>query len=165
MFATDLPLEREAETVGARRERKAKERTGRPPSTGTSNTSRSSAGSFTNERELWWTASLKKAKIIKPKILRPSSVQSGSSRTTAVTVPGTLATQKSREFKDPALQPAWTYTSSFATTLPSGNTFQLEQQQHQVQELEGDNSSRQTNSTVSRFSRKLLTTVLYRDVC
>ncbi|XP_014553100.1 hypothetical protein COCVIDRAFT_40816 [Bipolaris victoriae FI3] len=151
MFATDLPLEKEPETFGARRERKAKERSVRSPSIGASTTSRSSRGSASTERDAWWPTSLKKANIIKPKIIRPPSGSSQSSQKTFRNVPATLDMKKAREFKDPALQPSWTYTSSLSGTLPSGNSLHLDEY-HQLSELEGDNSSRQSSSISSHAS-------------
>lgn len=153
MFATDLPLEKEPETFGARRERKAKERSVRSPSIGASTTSRSSRGSASTERDAWWPTSLKKANIIKPKIKRSPSSSSQSSQKTFRNVPATLDMKKAREFKDPALQPSWTYTSSLSGTLPSGNSLHLDEY-HQISELEGDNSSRQSSSISSHASSK-----------
>jgi hypothetical protein len=145
MFATDLQLAKEAETVGARRERKARERSTRAASIDTSISSKSSAST---ERELWWSAGLKKAKNIKPRILRPSTGQSTSSQKAHKKLDLGLA----RDFKDPALQPAYTYSSTLSPTLPSGDSLQF--QESEVPELEGDISSRRTGSTLSRFSSK-----------
>ncbi|KAL1792003.1 hypothetical protein ACET3X_009754 [Alternaria dauci] len=112
MFATDLPLDKEAESVGARRERKTKERSVRSNSINTS-TSRTSI----------------------------SSTNSGSTD---------LDLTRTQSLKDPELQPGWTYTSSLSATLPSGDP--LHPRQHEVPELEGDISSRNTGSTRSRIS-------------
>ncbi|KNG48651.1 hypothetical protein TW65_04548 [Stemphylium lycopersici] len=155
MFATDLPLEKEAETVGARRERKARERSTRASSIDTVSTARSSRASISTERELWWSAGFKKAKSIKPKILRPSTGQSGSSQKTAKsvsTVAERLELKKAGEYKDPALQPSWTYTSTISATLPSGDTLHV-QDHTEVQELEGGEISSRTDSADPEFSR------------
>jgi hypothetical protein len=149
MFATDLQLAKEAETVGARRERKARELSSRADSI---NTSISSKSSVSTERELWWSAGLKKAKNIKPKILRPSTGSSSGSQKTPNTIPKKLDLRLAREFKDPALQPGYTYSSTLSPTLPSGESLHL--QEYEVPELEGDISSRRTGSTLSRFSSK-----------
>jgi hypothetical protein len=151
MFATDLQLAKEAETVGARRERKARERSSRAASI---NTSISSKSSVSTERELWWSAGLKKAKNIKPRILQPSTGSSSSSQKTPNTIPKKLDLRLARDFKDPALQPGYTYSSTLSPTLPSGDSLHL--QEHEVPELEGDISSRRTGSTLSRFSSKCL---------
>ena len=163
MFATDLPLEKEPETFGSRRERKARERSVRTPSIDTSNASRSSRGSLSVERDLWWPASLKKAHAVKQKISRPSSDHTEASHKTLRTAPGTLDLTNISEFKDPALQPGWTYTGSLSATLPSGKPLHLDEY-HQVSELEGDTSSRQSNSTSSHFSCKLPTNCARRAV-
>jgi hypothetical protein len=153
MFAADLQLAKEAETVGARRERKARERSSRTASIDTSTIS--SKSSVSTERELWWSAGLKKAKNIKPRILRPSTSRSTSShKTTPNTMPKKLDLRLARDFKDPALQPSYTYSSTLSPTLPSGDSLHL--QDYEVPELEGDVSSRRTESTRSRFSSKCL---------
>jgi hypothetical protein len=152
MFATDLQLAREAETVGARRERKARERSTKAASIDTSISTKSSVST---ERELWWSVGLKKAKNIKPRILRPSTGRSTSSqKTTSNTAPRKLDLRLARDFKDPALQLGYTYSSTLSPTLPSGDSLHL--QEYQVPELEGDVSSRRTESTRSRFSSKCL---------
>ncbi|KAF1837621.1 hypothetical protein BDW02DRAFT_645298 [Decorospora gaudefroyi] len=144
MFGTDLQLAKEAETVGARRERKARERSTTAVSIGTSISSKSSVST---EREVWWTAGLRKAKTL---TLRPSTGRSFSSQKTYNNVPKRLDLSLARDFKDPALQPCWTYSSTLSPTLPSGDSFHL--QEYDVPELEGDLSSRRTESTRSRFS-------------
>jgi hypothetical protein len=152
MFAADLQLAKEAETVGARRERKARECSSRTASIGTSISSKSSVST---ERELWWSAGLKKARNIKPRILRPSTSRSTSSqKSTPNTVPKKLDLRLARDFKDPALQPGYTYSSTLSPTLPSGDSLHL--QEYEVPELEGDVSSRRTESTRSRVSSKCL---------
>jgi hypothetical protein len=144
MFATDLQLAKEAETVGARRERKAREISTRAASIDASISSKSSVST---ERELWWSAGLKKAKNIKPRILRPSTGRSTSSQKAPK-----LDLRLARDFKDPALQPGYTYSSTLSPTLPSGDSLHF--QENEVPELEGDISSRRTGSTLSRFSSK-----------
>ncbi|CAN9159482.1 hypothetical protein CC77DRAFT_782783 [Alternaria alternata] len=152
MFATDLPLDKEAESVGARRERKTKERSIRSNSinTSTSRTSISSTNSGSTDRELWWSSGLKKAKSMKPKILRPSTGRTTDSQRTAITVTTEVDLTRTHNLKDPELQPGWTYTSSLSATLPSGDP--MHPRQHEVPELEGDMSSRNTGSTRSRIS-------------
>ncbi|KAG9387712.1 hypothetical protein A1F94_000604 [Pyrenophora tritici-repentis] len=131
MFATELLLEQETETFGARKERKARR------------------GSDSTEREQWWSASLKKAKSIKPKILRPSTSKTTASQKTINAVTQNLDSQLALHFKDPVLQPSWTYTSSLSSTLPSGDSLHSKDQ---LSELDGDISSRRTDSTRSRIS-------------
>ncbi|KAI4924601.1 hypothetical protein J4E85_007717 [Alternaria conjuncta] len=150
MFATDLPLDQEAESVGARRERKTKERSIRSNSIHTSRTSTSSANSGSTDREQWWSSGLKKAKSIKPRILRPSTGQTTDSQRTAKTVPAELDLTRTHKLKDPALHPSWTYTGTIPAKLPSGDS--LHPQQDEVPELEGEKSSRKTDSTRSRVS-------------
>ena len=152
MFATELVLGQEAETFGARKERKARQRSVTGFSTNTSIGSQSSRSSESTEREQWWSASLKKkAKSIKPKILRPSTSKSTGSQKTISAVTQNLDSQLALHFKDPVLQPSWTYTSSLSSTLPSGDSLHSKDQ---VSELDGDISSRRTGSTRSRISRK-----------
>ncbi|KAI4625302.1 uncharacterized protein J4E87_005149 [Alternaria ethzedia] len=150
MFATDLPLDQEAESVGARRERKTKERSIRSNSIHTSRTSTSSANSGSTDREQWWSSGLKKAKSIKPRILRPSTGQTTDSQRNAKTVPAELDLTRTHKLKDPALHPSWTYTGTIPAKLPSGDS--LHPQQDEVPELEGEKSSRKTDSTRSRVS-------------
>ncbi|EFQ94325.1 hypothetical protein PTT_08032 [Pyrenophora teres f. teres 0-1] len=150
MFATELVLGQEAETFGARKERKARQRSVTGSSTNTSIGSQSSRSSESTEREQWWSASLKKkAKSIKPKILRPSTSKSTGSQKTISAVTQNLDSQLALHFKDPVLQPSWTYTSSLSSTLPSGDSLHSKDQ---VSELDGDISSRRTGSTRSRIS-------------
>jgi len=152
MFAAELILEQEVETFGARKQRKARQRSVTGSSTNTSIGSQSSRSSESTEREQWWSASLKKkAKGIKPKILRPSTSKSTASEKTINAVTQNLDSQLALHFKDPVLQPSWTYTSSLSPTLPSGDSLHSKDQ---VQELDGDRSSRRTGSTRSRISSK-----------
>ncbi|RMZ69042.1 hypothetical protein GMOD_00002948 [Pyrenophora seminiperda CCB06] len=150
MFATELILEQEAETFGARRERKARQQSVTGSSINTSIRSQSSASSECTEREQWWSTSLKKAKSIKPKILRPSTSKSTVSQKTINTVTQSLDSQLAQHFKDPVLQPGWTYTTSLSSTLPSGDSLLSKDQ---LLEHDGDISSRRTDSTRSRISR------------
>jgi hypothetical protein len=152
MFTTELRWAEKPETVGARRERKARERS---TPAGSINTSTSSRSSVSTERELWWTTGLKKAKNLGQNIRRPSTSRSStSSQQRANAVPSKLDVRKAREFKDPALQPGWTISSSLSPTLPSGDPLYVHESD--VPELDGDMSSRRTVSTRSRFSRKSL---------
>jgi len=112
-------------------------------------TSTSSRSSISGERELWWSSGLKKAKGIKSTILRPSSHHSTGSQTT---VRSAQTSQEYHSLKDPTLQPPWTYATTLSPNLPSGAPFDLPLQD--VPELDGDSSSRRTNSTEARFSRK-----------
>lgn len=152
MFATELVLAQEAETFGARKQRKARQQSVTGSSINTSIGSQSSTSSESTEREQWWSQSLKKkAKSIKPKILRPSTSKSTASQKTINAVTQNLDSQLALHFKDPALQPSWTYTSSLSSTLPSGDSLHS---RDQVPDLDGDISSRRTDSTRSRVSRK-----------
>ncbi|EDU40361.1 conserved hypothetical protein [Pyrenophora tritici-repentis Pt-1C-BFP] len=153
MFATELLLEQETETFGARKERKARQRSVTASSINTSIGSQSSTSSDSTEREQWWSASLKKAKSIKPKILRPSTSKTTASQKTINAVTQNLDSQLALHFKDPVLQPSWTYTSSLSSTLPSGDSLHSKDQ---LSELDGDISSRRTDSTRSRISRMQL---------
>lgn len=149
MFTADLswrdPL---TEKVGERRERKARERS---TTAGSVTTSRSSRSSVSIDRELWWTSGLKKAKSMKPSLLRPMTSRS-SSQKTAHAISKKLDPIQTNQFKDPTLQPGWTYSSTLCPTLPSGASLDLPE--HEVPELEGDTSSRRTDSTGPRLSRK-----------
>lgn len=149
MFTADLSWsDPHTETVGHRRERKARERSSAAGSIKTTS-SRSSASA---DRELWWTSGLKKAKGFQSSILRPSSNHSTRSQRETRTVPKKLELKTTpQSLKDPALQPSWTYATALSHTLPSGATFDLPV--HEVPELEGDSSSRRTTSTEARFSR------------
>jgi hypothetical protein len=150
MFSADLSWTGpDTEKVGERRERKARERSSTANSIKTSTSSRSSVVAG---RELWWSSGLKKAKGIKSNILRPSSHHSTKSQTTIRSDRKKLEIQLPHNLKDPTLQPHWTYASTLSPTLPSGAPFDLPV--HEVPELEGDSSSRRTNSTEARFSRK-----------
>jgi hypothetical protein len=150
MFTADLSWSGpNTETVGERRERKVRERSS---TAGSIRTSTSSRSSVVVDRELWWASGLKKAKGIKSNILRPSSHHSTKSQTTIRSGPKKLELQLPHNLKDPSLQPAWTYANTLSPTLPSGAAFDLQTQE--VPELDGDSSSRRTNSTEARFSCK-----------
>ena len=152
MFAAELILEQEVETFGARKQRKARQRSVTGSSINTSIGSQSSRSSESTEREQWWSSSLKKkAKSIKPKILRPSTGKSTASQKTINAVTQNLDSQLALHFKDPVLQPSWTYTSSLSPTLPSGDSLHSKDKVH---ELDADRSSRRTDSTRSRISSK-----------
>lgn len=152
MFTADLSWSGpNTETVGQRRERKARERSSATPSIKTSSSSRSSVN---NDRELWWTSGLKKAKGIKSNILRPASHHSGKSQTPSLITPRKSSLKFTEDVRDPTLQPAWTFSNTLSPTLPSGAP--LDPPLHDVPELEGDSSSRRTTSTETRDSRKYI---------
>lgn len=161
MFAADLSwTEPDTEKVGERRERIAKERStpSAAPSVKSSRSSKASVSSIADDRELWWTSNLKKAKSLNP--IRKPKLRPGTSRSTATqqsrkassTLPRTVEIEIPNDLRDPSLQPAWTYSSSLSATLPSGAP--LDPPEYEVPELEGDYSSRGTNSSGSRSSRK-----------
>jgi hypothetical protein len=104
------------------------------------------------DRDLWWTSGLKKAKGIKSNILRPSSHHSNNSQKTVSSKPQDRELRMPEHLTDSTQQPAWTYANTLSPNLPSGTSFDLPL--HEVPELEGDSSSRRTNSTEARFSRK-----------
>jgi hypothetical protein len=150
MFSADLSWTGpDTETVGKRRERKARERGSIASSIKTNSSSRSSQ---VIDRELWWTSGLKKAKDIRSNILRPSSHHSTASQTTVLSGPKRPDPKQPPTPEDPVLNSAWTYPSNLSHNLPSGTPFDLPV--HDVPELEGDSSSRRTNSTEARCSRK-----------
>ncbi|KAH9870358.1 hypothetical protein IAQ61_005832 [Plenodomus lingam] len=141
MFAADLTwAEHGTEKVGERRERKERQRTTPASSIKTSN---SSKGSTNPERELWWTSGLRKAKGMKPKlsVLRPKT---GRSSTSENTERRTSRPQSLVDFGhgDQIIQPGWTCPS----TLPPPQS-RDESPESEVPELEGDVSSRYTDST------------------
>ncbi|KAH7080453.1 hypothetical protein BKA63DRAFT_407027 [Paraphoma chrysanthemicola] len=150
MFTADLSwADPGTEKVGERRERKARERSSTTNSIKTSTSSRSS---ISGDRELWWTSGLKKAKDLKPSILRPMSQRTTNSQTTTRSNSKKSASKPTHSLKDPALQPPWTYATTLSPTLPSGGQFDLPL--NEVPELEGDTSSGRTASTDARFSRE-----------
>ncbi|KAH8730981.1 hypothetical protein GQ44DRAFT_605107 [Phaeosphaeriaceae sp. PMI808] len=154
MFTADLSWSGPyTETVGERRERKAREHSlgvGSCRETCSVKTTASSRSSLNGERELWWTAGLKKARSIKPNMLRPNSHRSTDSQKSPFSGRRNSETQLSHNFKDPTLQPSWTYTTTLSPRLPSGAPIDLPL--HEVPGLDADTSSRRTNSTEARFS-------------
>ncbi|KAF2264589.1 hypothetical protein CC78DRAFT_616740 [Lojkania enalia] len=153
MFSADLSwVDPDVEKVGERRERKAKER----PSSSAAlsiRSSQSSKSSIPDDKEIWWPASLKKAKqtipIARP---RPETTHSGhKSRKPSISVPQPIEIEP-RDVRDPTLQPAWTYSTSLHSTLPSGAP--IDPPEYEVPELEGDLSSRRTGSSGSRSSNE-----------
>ncbi|KAI8936284.1 hypothetical protein NX059_006706 [Plenodomus lindquistii] len=142
MFTADLSwADSGTEKVGERRERKARERT---TPTASINTSNSSRGSTSADRELWWTSGLRKAKELKPKlsVMRPKT---GHSATSEDTAPRTKSRSQSMVVSGPVdqnLQPGWTCPSRTPLEPP-----RQESPESEVPELEGDTSSRHTNST------------------
>jgi hypothetical protein len=156
MFAADLSwTDYGVEKVGERRVRKERERTApsADPSGENSQGSKSSRSSvISNDREIWWPASLKKAKAVKAtKRAKPSADQ-------RVIYPRKVSNASSRpaeikpSLKDPTLQPEWTYSSSLCPTLPSGAP--LDPPGYEIPELESDAlSRRRANSKASRSSR------------
>jgi hypothetical protein len=154
MFSADLSwVDPDTEKVGERRERIAKERSSTSAAPSLRNSISSKSSIFDN-RELWWTSGLKKAKGLKPsKKGRPDTSHSTpDTRKASNSLPRTLQHEPSDDLRDPTLQPAWTYSTTLSTTLPSGAP--LDPPEHEVPELEGDLSSRCTNSSGSRSSRK-----------
>lgn len=150
MFTADLSWSGpNTETVGQRRERKARERSSATASIKTSSSSRSSVNA---DRDLWWTSGLKKAKGIKSNILRPSSHHSSKSQAPSLATPRKSSLKFTEDVRDPTLQPPWTISNTLSPTLPSGAP--LDPPVQDVPELEGDSSSRRTNSTEARDSRE-----------
>ncbi|UPX10927.1 uncharacterized protein EKO05_0001560 [Ascochyta rabiei] len=159
MFAADLSWQK-AESVGEHKERKARERSSGTPSVRTSVTSTSSSST---DRQKWWTSGLKKVKA--------KASSSSSFKARPVTSPNSSSQQRSDapplrpvhemvtrdipnwelelpyQIKDPAPQPAYTFSKSLSPRLPSGGTMDL--LECDVPELEGDMSSRYTHSIVS----------------
>ncbi|KAF2447792.1 hypothetical protein P171DRAFT_231903 [Karstenula rhodostoma CBS 690.94] len=159
MFSADLSwTDPDTEKVGVRRERIAKERSLHSTTPSVSSSRSSIASSFADERQLWWTSSLRKAKSLKlNKKARPSTSRSNvtdASRPTSTAL-RSIESEPSRELKDPSLQPGWTYSSTLSSNLPSGAPLDSPAPEYEVPELEGDLSSRGANSTGSRSSRKL----------
>ncbi len=150
MFNTDLPLTKGQEKVGERRERKAQARSNTLTAfeTGTTTGSISST-----DHEQWWSTGLKKAISVKTNILRPAN-RTSASRRTEQTLPKELDIKLAQGFKDPVLQPDWTYSTTLSPTLPSGAP--LDRLELDVPDLEGDTSSWQTESVDSHNSCKLV---------
>ena len=169
MFSADFSFhDPHAEKVGERKERLARERkvssAAASIASGKSSQSshadiasgKSSKSSHADDRELWWTSSLKKAKSTAKapssiKRSRPSTSRlPGHVRKLSNSISQTFDIHPPSDYKDPILQPAWTYSTSLASTLPSGAP--LDPPEYEVPELEGDMSSRCTNSSESRSS-------------
>lgn len=160
MFAADLSwTEPTTETVGERRERKAREkdRERSMASSAASTTSGQSSNSVRPEKGAWWPSGLRKSKSVKPAIVvRPPT---GSSQTSKGTMtrpfPPQLKVQTSDLLRDPALQPAWTYSSTLSPTLPSGAP--LDPPGYVVPELEGDVTWQGSESAGTLTSRQYIT--------
>lgn len=167
MFAADLSWHGEAaaESVGQRRERKARERSSGTPSIRTSVTSKSSSST---DRQQWWTSGLKKVRAkasSKSSVeARPVTRQSSSSqqktdsplqpvRESGIKDFPTRELELPHHLRDPAPQPTYTFSKSLSPNLPSGASMDL--LEYDVPELEGDVSSRYTQSIVSIASRML----------
>lgn len=142
MFSADLSwTDPNTEKVGERKNRKARERSTVGDSSNTSISSTSSA-----DHEAWWTTGLRKANSIKPKFsrLRPSTGRSSASKHNLHAVP---ESKDYHAYSSPMVQPDSMYSGTFAAVLPSEGAMDVGE--HEVPELEGDASSRQTDS---RFS-------------
>ncbi|KAF2120538.1 hypothetical protein BDV96DRAFT_671612 [Lophiotrema nucula] len=153
MFSADLSwVDPDTEKVGERRERISKERplSSAAPSFKSSGSSKSSVQ---DDKELWWPASLKKAKAqIPTRRPRPDSSRSGArTRKPSISVPQPVEPE-SPTIRDPILQPGWTYSSTLHSILPSGAS--IDPPEYEVPELEGDFSSRRTGSSGSRSSNE-----------
>ncbi|KAF2632054.1 hypothetical protein BU25DRAFT_383614 [Macroventuria anomochaeta] len=163
MFAADLSWQI-GESVGQRKERKARKRSSGTPSVRTSVTSRSSNST---DRQEWWTSGLNKikAKASSKSSIKGRSVTSLSSTSQQRSGPTPLQPvheSVARDFptwelelphqlKDPAPKPTYTFSKSLSPNLPSGGSMDL--LECDVPELEGDISSRYTHSIVSTSSR------------
>ncbi|KAF2638146.1 hypothetical protein P280DRAFT_551789 [Massarina eburnea CBS 473.64] len=169
MFAADLSWTADVgnEKVGQRRERKERERSSSAsfvsPSSSTSKSSKASVASISEDRELWWTTSLRKAKSLrrlKKKSSRPDTGRSNTtehSRNPSNVASGQLEENVPREFRDPTLQPNWTLQSSLSTRLPSGQPLYrpvYDRPVFEVPELEDNASSRGTASSGSYSSHE-----------
>ena len=144
MFAADLSwTDHATETVGERRERKA-----RAQSTSSARSTKSSKSSLA-DRDNPWLPTLKKANAkAGPKAAVPAGRHASDSRKRSGSVPRPL--DLDLPLKDPILHPPWTFSSSLSSTLPSGAP--LDPPECEVPELEGDMSSRRTNSGDSNCS-------------
>jgi hypothetical protein len=180
MFAADLSWIEggSVEKVGERKERKARERStpslSETPSIRSSRSSRNSVvSSVADDREMWWTTGLKKAKSLRPKKMsRPTTSWSTAthaiqhSRQTSASIPETTEAEgvtSNRKIRDPSLQPSFTYSSTISSRLPSGAP--LDPPVHEVPELEGDVSSRYTGSSgESRSSRESYQSIVERYI-
>lgn len=158
MFTADLSWTDPAtEKVGERKERKAREKE-KERSTSSAAPSissvKSSKSSIPDDREIWWPSSLRKARSMKPssKTQSQTTQSRDHTRLVSISLPQSLQIDTSDIVRDPTLQPAWTYSTTLSPTLPSGAP--LEPPEYEVPELEGDMSSRGTDSSGSRSSRK-----------
>lgn len=151
MFSADLTWDEGGrETVGERRVRKTQEKAHVTPSVKATISSKSSGST---NRGFRWASGLKKAK--EPKSSNASRPSTSCTTTSSIADQPTLQQSQPNPqpcLKDPSLQPGWTYSSSLSTTLPSGAPLDLSE--HDVPELDGDASSRRTNSILSRTSRE-----------
>lgn len=164
MFSADLSwADPNTEKVGERRERKAKERSLHSTTPSVTSSRSSVTSSLADERQLWWTSSLRKAKSFNPnKKKRSTTGRSNAADTSrpASTLLRSGEPDMTNELKDPSLQPGWTYSSTLSSNLPSGAPLDPSAPEYEVPELEGDLSSRGANSTGSRSSRKLFMRLL-----
>ncbi|KAF1951447.1 hypothetical protein CC80DRAFT_481054 [Byssothecium circinans] len=163
MFSADLSwTEPDTEKIGQRKERIARERLSSsttPSIKSASRSSKASVRSIPEERELWWASSLRKAKSLKPLVKKPS-LRPGTSHSNTTEVSRKPSTAHSRhveieiphDFRDPSQHPAWTYSTTISSKLPSGQP--LDPPVYEVPELEGDLSSRCTISSGSRSSHE-----------
>lgn len=163
MFAADLSWQM-SESVGQRKERKARERSSGSPSVRTSTTSRSSSST---DRQEWWTSGLNKIKAKSASRSsgksRPVTSLSSSSQQRSEPPPLQPVREKStrdspewelelpHHLKDPVSNSAYTFSKSLSPKLPSGGSMNI--LECDVPELEGDISSRYTHSIVSMSSR------------
>lgn len=158
MFSADLSwTDPDTEKVGERKERIAREKEKERSTSSAApsiDSSKSSKSSIPDDRELWWTSGLRKAKNIKPTRKSPpgTSYSTHERKKASISLPRALEVETSDDLIDPTLQPSWTYTTSLSPTLPSGAS--LDPPEYEVPELEGDLSSRGTDASDSRSSRK-----------
>jgi hypothetical protein len=180
MFSADLSwTDPDAEKVGERRQRIAREREWEhwSPSVASSNHSgKTPRTSIQDDREIWWPSSLKKARSKKPAIKSGPDTshskhhaRSGSTQPveiSSIPLPKTHEIDTSDTIRDPSKQPSCVYSGTLSQPLPSGAP--LDPPENEIPELEGDLSSRRTGSTGSGSSRKqhnatLTTRVTYCD--
>ena len=161
MFSADLSwTDPDAEKVGERRERIAREREKESlsPVAPSADSGKTSRTSIQNDREIWWPSSLKKAKSKKPTIKSgPDTNQSKHHarqpvEISSISLPKTHEIGTSDTTRDPAKQPSCVYSGTLSQPLPSGAP--LDPPGNEIPELEGDFSSRRTDSTGSHSSRK-----------
>ncbi|KAF2131764.1 hypothetical protein P153DRAFT_312452 [Dothidotthia symphoricarpi CBS 119687] len=152
MFSTDLTWNGGGvEMVGERRARKAQERASGTSGASSIRTSISFEGSSSTNRGFRWASGLKKAKELKPSnILRPLTSRSSNAQVTGQTTTHKSTTHP-HDLKDPSIQPAWTYSGSLSSNLPSGAS--LDFPEYDTPKLHGRAPSQCTNSSSSRYSR------------